>query len=99
MWHRTFGCIVAIVTTIAAVKVYRAAPSWRGLRRLCVIAPILVAAQITLGIFVVLSLRAVPLAVGHFAGAASLWALWMSAWLMTGRRQKKTAIDGELVAL
>src|SRR3569832_409433 len=99
MWHRTVGCIVAIVTTIAAIKVYRAAPSWPALRRLCVLAPILVATQITLGVFVVLSLRAVPLAVGHFAGAASLWALWMSAWLMTGRRQKKLAVDGELVAL
>src|SRR3569832_1412857 len=77
----------------------RAAPSRPALRRLCVLAPILVATQITLGVFVVLSLRAVPLAVGHFAGAASLWALWMSAWLMTGRRQKKLAVDGELVAL
>ena len=98
MIHRTFGCIVAIVTTIAAVKVFRAATSWRTLRTLCLIAPVLVAAQIALGVFVVLSLRAVPLAVGHFAGAASLWALWMSAWLMTSRRQKAVNLEGELVA-
>ena len=63
---------------------------------LCVIAPVLVAAQITLGVLVVLSLRAVPIAVGHFAGAASLWALWMSAWLMTARRQKAIDVEGEL---
>jgi hypothetical protein len=31
-------------------------------------------------------MRAVPLAVGHFAGAASLWALWMSAWLLSKPR-------------
>lgn len=100
MIHRTFGCIVAIVTTVAAIKVYRAAPSWRELRTLCLIAPMLVALQITLGILVVLSLRAVPLAVGHFAGAASLWALWMSAWLMTGRRQKAVGdLSAEPVAL
>jgi cytochrome c oxidase assembly protein subunit 15 len=98
MIHRTFGCIVAIVTIIAAVKVFRAATTWTSLRRLMIFAPLLVAVQITLGVFVVLSLRAVPLAVGHFAGAASLWALWMSAWLMTARRQKAVNVEGELVA-
>ena len=99
MIHRAFGCVVAVITTIAAIKVFLAAKSWRDLRVLCLLAPVLVAAQITLGVFVVLSLRAVPVAVGHFAGAASLWALWMSAWLMTGRRQKQMNVDGELVAL
>jgi len=33
----------------------------------------------------------VPLAVGHFAGAASLWALWMSAWLLTAPRRRAAA--------
>ncbi|MEO8843082.1 MAG: COX15/CtaA family protein [Kofleriaceae bacterium] len=98
MIHRAFGCIVAIVTTIAAIKVFRAAKSWRTLRMLCLLAPVLVAMQVALGVLVVLSLRAVPIAVGHFAGAASLWALWMSAWLMTSRRQKAVNVDGELVA-
>jgi hypothetical protein len=36
--------------------------------------------------------RAVPLAVGHFAGAAGLWALWMSAWMLTGRRVPAAAV-------
>jgi cytochrome c oxidase assembly protein subunit 15 len=101
MIHRVAGCLVAISTTIAAVKVFRAATSWSTLRRLMVLAPVLVAAQVTLGVFVVLSMRAVPVAVGHFAGAASLWALWMSAWLLTARRQKAIAVreSGELVAV
>lgn len=86
MIHRGVGVAVAIVTTIAAIQVYRRARSWPALRLLALIAPVLVAAQIALGVFTVLTLRAVPLAVGHFAGAASLWALWMSAWLMTARR-------------
>lgn len=86
MVHRGFGVIVAIVTTVAAVQVFRHAKSWPALRTLSVIAPFLVVGQIALGAYVVLTMRAVPLAVGHFAGAASLWALWMSAWLMTGRR-------------
>ncbi len=42
--------------------------------------------QVALGVVTVMTLRAVPLAVGHFAGAAALWALWTSAFLMTRRR-------------
>lgn len=86
MIHRAFGCVVAIVTIIAAVKVWRHARSWPALRTLATIAPLLVLGQIALGILTVLTWRAVPLAVAHFAGAASLWALWMSAWLMTATR-------------
>jgi heme A synthase len=86
MIHRGVGVALAVITDIAAVIVFRRARSWPALRALAVIAPVLVAVQITLGIFTVLTLRAVPLAVGHFAGAASLWALWMSAWLMTAPR-------------
>jgi heme A synthase len=92
MVHRGFGVVVAILTTIAAVAVWRRTKSWPQLRTLAVIAPVLVLGQVALGIFTVLTLRAVPLAVGHFAGAASLWALWMSAWLMTARRQPAIVI-------
>jgi len=91
MVHRGFGVMVAVVTTIAAVQVMRRARSWPALRLLALLAPALVAAQLALGVFTVLTLRAVPLAVGHFAGAASLWALWMSAWLMTGERTPAAA--------
>ncbi|MCX5745036.1 MAG: COX15/CtaA family protein [Proteobacteria bacterium] len=94
MVHRVFGCVVAIVTSIAAFKVFHAARSWSALRTLALLAPVLVLAQVGLGIATVLSLRYVPLAVGHFAGAASLWALWMSALLLTGRRQTEVrAVD------
>ena len=86
MIHRGFGCITAVVTTIAAIQVYRRARSWSGLRLLALLAPLLVAGQIALGVFTVLTMREVPVAVAHFAGAMSLWALWMSAWLMTGDR-------------
>jgi len=101
MIHRAFGCVVAVATTIAAIKVFRAANTWTSLRRLMVLAPILVAIQVMLGVATVLSLRAVPVAVGHFAGAASLWALWMSAWLITARRQRAVELrdSGELVAV
>jgi heme A synthase len=55
---------------------------------------VLVLAQLALGILTVLTMRAVPLAVGHFAGAAALWAVWMSAFLLTRRRSQRV----ELVA-
>jgi heme A synthase len=95
MIHRGFGVVVAIVTTTAAVMVLRRARAWASVRTLALIAPVLVAGQIALGIFTVLSMRAVPLAVGHFAGAASLWALWMSMWLITAKRPATVRAEAE----
>jgi heme A synthase len=89
MLHRLVGCITAVVTTVAAIQVYRAARHWPQLRLLVGIAPVLVAGQIALGVLTVLSLREVPIAVAHFAGAMSLWAVWMSAWLLTGPRVRE----------
>lgn len=92
MIHRGFGVVVAIATTLAAVMIFRRARSWPALRLLALLAPVLVVAQVALGAYTVLTWRAVPLAVAHFAGAASLWALWMSAWLLTGRRAPAVAL-------
>lgn len=93
MIHRAFGVVVGIVTTIAAIVVYRRARAWPQLRLLALLAPLLVAAQIALGIYTVLTMRSVPVAVGHFAGAASLWALWVAALLITRRRQAAVALS------
>jgi heme A synthase len=90
MIHRAFGVVVALVTTAAAVQVFRYAKSWPQLRVLAIGAPLLVITQITLGIATVMSMRAVPLAVAHFAGAAGLWALWLSMYFIT-RPSKATA--------
>ena len=86
MIHRGFGVVTAVVTTIAAVAVLRRARTWPSLRLLALAAPLLVVAQVVLGIYTVLTLRQVPVAVGHFAGATALWGLWISAWLLTGAR-------------
>lgn len=99
MIHRAFGMIVAIVTTTAAVMVLRRAKSWSQVRLLAMFAPLLVVGQIALGVMTVLSLRYVPIAVGHFAGAAGLWAVWMSMWLTTGSRTRTSAGSPEAVAL
>lgn len=86
MIHRGFGVVTAVVTSIAAVAVLRRARAWPSLRALALVAPVLVVGQVALGVYTVMTLRSVPVAVGHFAGATALWALWISAWLMTGRR-------------
>jgi len=83
MIHRAVGVIVALVTIAAAIAVWRRARAWPQLRVLAAIAPLLVLAQVALGALTVWTTRAVPIAVAHFAGAASLWALWTSMWLMT----------------
>jgi cytochrome c oxidase assembly protein subunit 15 len=92
MLHRGVGCAVAVVTTVAAVQVGVRARSWPALRAIAVAAPVVVAAQLALGVATVLTLRAVPLAVAHFAGAMTLWALWMSAWLTTRERTVAAAV-------
>jgi cytochrome c oxidase assembly protein subunit 15 len=93
MVHRGFGVLVGIVTAIAGIQVWRAAKSWSGLRVLALIAPVLVLGQIVLGIYTVMTWRSVPVAVGHFAGATALWALWWSAFLITRARSTRLAVD------
>jgi heme a synthase len=96
MIHRGFGVVVALVTTVAAVQVWRAARGWAALRVLALIAPLLVVAQVALGVLTVMTIRSVPVAVGHFAGAAALWALWISAFLLTLRPAARASRIGRL---
>ncbi len=93
MLHRAFGVVVAIVTTMAAVVVARRAKSWSSVRMLALFAPVLVLAQVALGIATVMTMREVPVAVGHFAGAAGLWAVWMSMWLVTNPRVAVSKVE------
>lgn len=100
MIHRGFGVVVAVITIVASWQVIRRSATWPMLRALMLVAPLLVLAQIGLGVATVLSMRSVPIAVAHFAGAESLWALWMSAWLLTGRRPSAAETNlPELVAV
>ena len=95
MLHRAFGVIVAIVTTTAAVIVARRARSWAQVRLLAIAAPVLVLAQVALGVATVMSMRQVPIAVGHFAGAAGLWAVWMGMWLISAPRVRARTVELE----
>lgn len=87
MVHRGMGIAVAAITLVTSIVVARRARNWPALRKLVLVAPVIAAAQVTLGIYVVLTMRAVPLAVGHFAGATALWAVWVAAWLLTAPRR------------
>jgi heme A synthase len=91
MVHRGFGVITALVTTVAAVMVWRRAASWPALRALMIAAPVVAAAQVALGIFTVLTLRRDVVAVGHFAGAMTLWGIWIGAWIVTGSGRRSMA--------
>lgn len=93
MIHRGFGVVTGVLTVIAAIQVWRAAAGWPALRRMMIAAPLLVATQIVLGIYVVLTFRQVPVAVAHFAGAVSLWGLWATAWFMTSSRIAQRAAE------
>ena len=84
MIHRGFGCVTAIVTVVAAWQVWRRAAAWPTLRALVLAAPLIAALQVTLGVLTVYTLRSVPIAVAHFAGATALWGAWIGAWIVTG---------------
>jgi heme A synthase len=91
MVHRGFGVVVALTTIVAAIAVLRRCRSWTALRLMMFAAPVLVLGQIALGIVTVMTMRSVPVAVGHFAGAAALWGLWAAAWLVTAERSARRA--------
>ncbi len=91
MLHRGFGLVVAGVTIGAAIAVLRAARSWSLLRLHMFAAPVVVIAQVALGIYTVQTVRSVPVAVGHFAGPAALGGRWVSAWILTGARAEASA--------
>jgi heme A synthase len=82
--HRLAGVMVGIILIAASVAVYHRASGWPAMRRLAAALPLLVLAQIGLGLWVIVSFRAVAVAVVHFGGAALLWsmvtAMWWRAW-------------------
>lgn len=91
MVHRGFGVVTAVVTTIAAVQVWRRAATWPALRALMLAVPVIAIAQVTLGVLTVLTLRRDVIAVGHFAGAMLLWGTWIGAVLLTGSGRRSMA--------
>ena len=84
MIHRGFGVVTAVVTLIAAARIWPRAAGWPALRALVLTAPVVAAAQVALGIATVLTLRSTPAALGHFAGAMLLWTAWVGAFIATG---------------
>ncbi|HUH03017.1 MAG TPA: COX15/CtaA family protein [Kofleriaceae bacterium] len=103
MLHRMGGVIVGIVVIAASIALYRKTAGHRALRGLAIAAPIVVLAQITLGILTIYTLRDTPVAVAHFGGAAILWGIWVAAFLLTiprtsqPRRAQRTNRLGRLV--
>jgi cytochrome c oxidase assembly protein subunit 15 len=96
MIHRGFGVLVAVFTSTIAMAVWQKSRSSVSLRILMALAILAVLVQVGLGIATVLTLRSVPVAVAHFAGAAAVWALWMSAWFATSQRRPAATIGADL---
>jgi heme a synthase len=86
MAHRIGGVVVGVVAIACAVVVYRAARGHRRLRAMAAAVPFVIAGQIALGLWIIASFRQVPVVVAHFAGAATLWSLWVGMWWMTAAR-------------
>lgn len=82
MIHRLVGFIVALVVIAASIAILRQVKRSGTLRRLAMAAPVLVALQVALGLWTIVSMRSTPVAVAHFGGAAALWGVWVSMWLI-----------------
>ena len=93
MGHRIGGVVVAFVVAFVARKVFR---SGQPILRLLACAAVgVVVIQIALGIVTILSHRHVVVAVLHFVGAQSLWALWIMTWLATGKETSRRTVSEE----
>jgi len=83
--HRLAGVAVGLTAIVASLAVFRAAGRDSVRLRLAALAvPLVVVAQVTLGILVIAMFRSVPIVMAHFGGAALLWGLFSAMWLMTG---------------
>ena len=78
MAHRICGVLVGLIVIAASIIVIRRARQHTVARRLAFAAPLLVLLQIGLGVWVIASFRSTPVAVAHFAGATTLWAIWVA---------------------
>jgi heme A synthase len=81
--HRIGGILVGTIAIVSAIAIARAARDWPALRRTALAVPVAVLMQISLGVLVILSFRTVAITVLHFGGAALLWGLFASMWLMS----------------
>ena len=81
--HRIGGVVFGTIAIVSAIAIMRGARDWPALRRTSMAVPLAVLAQITLGVLVILSFRTVAITVLHFGGAALLWGLFASLWLMS----------------
>ena len=80
MAHRIGGVLVTLVVLACSVVLYLGSKYDRGLRWRALILPSIVFAQVTLGIAVIFSYRAVPVAVLHFGGGALLWSILIASY-------------------
>ena len=81
--HRIGGVVFGTIAIISAIGIVRGARDWPALRRTALAVPVAVLMQISLGVLVILSFRTVYITVLHFGGAALLWGLFASLWLMS----------------
>ena len=85
--HRLAGVVIGLIAIAASLAIARAAGrAHPAIRRAALAVPFAVGAQVTFGIFIILTYRSVPIVIAHFGGAAVLWGLFCAMWLMTGSK-------------
>ena len=89
MAHRIGGVLVGTIAIVCAIGIFRGARGAGGgrggatLRKLALVVPVAILAQITLGAYVILTFRSVPVVMLHFGCAALIWGLFCAMWLIS----------------
>jgi heme A synthase len=87
MLHRLLGYLVAALVLASALRTWRLAADGPPVRRrLALLAPALVAAQVTLGLLTVASYVSLPIVALHLAFGAGLLAAQLTLFLLLGPR-------------
>ena len=87
MLHRLVGYLVAALVVASALRTWRLAADGPPVRRrLALLAPALVAAQVTLGLLTVASYVSLPVVALHLAVGAALLAAQLTLFLLLGPR-------------
>ncbi len=85
--HRLAGVVIGLIAIATSLAIARAAGrAHPAIRRAALAVPFAVGAQVTFGIFIILTYRSVPIVIAHFGGAAVLWGLFCAMWLMSGSK-------------
>jgi cytochrome c oxidase assembly protein subunit 15 len=94
MAHRIAGVLVGALVIGVAFQAVRVSHGRPWPRFLALLAPVLVAVQVALGVLAIHTFRSTPIVVAHLGVGALLWAVLVLLWLATAARAPASTARG-----